>query len=94
MACILGFVCYLYEFILTISGVNNYCDITRIIPCAGDNNNPTEVYDVYIKSITYYRMIEWIKWCIYITSISMKLNMIYIFYFLHLNLIYGFVVMT
>ena len=97
--------CYLYEIIWTISGVNNYTDITRQKLCgslvAKFAANPTSkealaaasaVYDTPILLVTYWHMIEWIRWTTLLTVALVDANLIAFFYFLGLVIPYGFII--
>jgi len=97
--------CYLYEIIWTISGVNNYTDITRLNLCgslkAKFATNPTSdaalaaasaVYDTPILLVTYWHMIEWIRWTVLLTVALVDANLIVFFYFLGLVIPYGFII--
>lgn len=46
-----------------------------------------------ILIVTIYHMIEWIKWAVLLTTVLVDANMIKLFYFLHLNVIFGFFAM-
>jgi len=48
------------------------------------------VYDFPILIVTIYHMIEWIRWTILGTCALVDANLIPVFYFLHLNIIFGF----
>ena len=97
--------CYLYEIIWTISGVNNYTDITRLNVCgslktkfAGKLDSElalaaaSAVYDKPLLLVTYWHMIEWIRWTTLLTTALVDANLIPVFYFLSLVIPYGFVV--
>ena len=103
--------CYLYEIIWTISGVNNYCDITRtfntdkagtlscistlakVVTKPGEIAQISAVYDFPILIVTIYHMIEWVRWTVLLTAALVDANLIPVFYFGHLNIIFGFFAM-
>jgi len=97
--------CYIYEIIWTIAGVNNYTDITRHNLCGTLKSqfasSPTSaaalaaasaVYDGPILLVTYWHMIEWIRWTVILTVALVDVNLIPVFYFLSLVIPYGFIV--
>jgi len=51
------------------------------------------MYDFPILIVTIYHMIEWIRWTILGTAALVDANLIPVFYFLHLNIIFGFFAM-
>ena len=51
------------------------------------------VFDTPILLCTIYHMIEWIKWAVLLTTVLVDANMIKLFYFLHLNVVFGFFAM-
>lgn len=102
---IIAGMCYLYEIIWTISGVNNYTDITRQNLCGSLKvkfaAEPTSaaalaaasaVYDLPILLATYWHMIEWIRWTTLLTVALVDANLIPFFYFLALVIPYGFII--
>lgn len=100
---ILGALCYIYELVWTISGVNNYTDITRLTACGTvktttySNVKDAEaaasaVYDLPILLITIWHMIEWLRWTAFLTTTLVDANLIPFFYFLGLAIPYGFIV--
>ena len=102
---IIAGMCYLYEIIWTISGVNNYTDISRLNVCgslktkfAGKLDSElalaaaSAVYDMPILLVTYWHMIEWIRWTTLLTTALVDANLIPVFYFLSLVIPYGFIV--
>ena len=84
--------CYIYEIVFTIAGVNNYCDITRFNYCLKDTIKPTSattaadllvfqnktsaVFDTPILLVTIYHMIEWLKWTVLLTTAMVDANLI------------------
>jgi len=101
--------CYLYEIIWTISGVNNYTDITRNTLCgsiktgyeAGSKTAATlaaaqaassAVYDTPILLVTYWHMIEWVRWTVLLTTALVDANLIHLFIVLGLAIPYGFII--
>ena len=105
--------CYLIEIIWTISGVNNYTDITRNTLCGSIKTSydaapkgtakevaaalavaqaaSSAVYDTPILLVTYWHMIEWIRWTVLLTTALVDANLIYLFYVLCLAIPYGFI---
>ena len=51
------------------------------------------VYDFPILIVTLYHMIEWIRWALLGTIALVDANLVKIFYFLHLNVLFGFFAM-
>jgi len=98
-------ICYLYEIIWTIAGVNNYTDISRKTLCGSlvtkFASDPTSdaavaaasaVYDTPILLVTYWHMIEWLRWTTLLTTALVDANLVPFFYFLSLVIPYGFIV--
>lgn len=94
--------CYLYEICWTISGVNNYTDVTRGTLCGSLLTKKFEtkeeriaaasaVYDTPILLVTFWHMIEWIRWTVLLTTALVDANLIPFYYFLMLALPYGFI---
>ena len=50
----------------------------------------SSVYDFPILISTIYHMIEWLRWALLGTIALVDANLVPIFYFLHLNVIFGF----
>jgi len=101
--------CYLYEIIWTISGVNNYTDITRNTLCgsiktgyeassktaatlAAAQAASSAVYDTPILLVTYWHMIEWVRWTVLLTTALVDANLIHLFIVLGLAIPYGFII--
>ena len=57
------------------------------------NEKYSAIYDSGILMVTYYHMIEWIKWTILLTMALIDVNLVNVFYFFHLNSIFGLVSM-
>jgi len=100
---VLGACCYLYEFILTIAGVNNYTDVTRFTACGTVKTTTyssvkdaeaaaSAVYDLPILLVTIWHMIEWLRWTTFLTMTLVDANLIPLFYFLGLAIPYGFII--
>lgn len=100
--------CYLYEIIWTISGVNNYTDISRNKVCgsllttfkpnaagvysADALAAASAIYDTPILLVTYWHMAEWIRWTTLLTCALVDANLIPLFYFISLVIPYGFII--
>ena len=83
---------YIWHFIWTVAGVNNYCDISRLNICNTNPSLSSSVYDLPILLVITYHMVEWLRSCLYLTSILTASNMIRFYYFLSINSLYGFIV--
>ena len=98
--------CYLYEICWTIAGVNNYTDITRLKVCGSVKTQfsadpsseaagaaASSVYDTAILLVTYWHMVEWIRWTTLLTTALIDANLIKLFYFLGaISIPYGIIV--
>jgi len=50
------------------------------------------VYDTLILLVTYWHMIEWLRWTTLLTCALVDANLIPLFYFLSLVIPYGFII--
>jgi len=75
---------YIYHFLFTIAGVNNYTDITRTQSCNLKNiQTPEEasaIMDFPIAIVTIFHMMEWLRWTIFLTSALVNVDLIIPYY--------------
>lgn len=58
-----------------------------------DISKVSSIYDFPILIATLYHLFEWIRWTVLLTCALVDANLIPVFYFLHLNVIFGFFAM-
>ena len=46
-----------------------------------------------ILLVTIYHMIEWLRWTVLLTMALVDVNLVRLFYFMHLNCLFGFFAM-
>ena len=74
-----------------IGAVNFYGDADRFTPC-GSATEPLDyalVFDVPLLLLSIYHMIEWIKTTFLLTVVCVNLNLMWVYYGLAFNTIYG-----
>ena len=92
----IGGVVYFYHLCFTIAGVNNYADITRKDLCGSAKNadDASSIMDVAIALCTIFHMWEWMRWLVFLTSTTVGVNLIKVFYYMSiLSIPYGIIVM-
>jgi len=90
---------YFYHFAWTVSGVDNYCDISRNNLCTADSlassssDDASGVYDLAIALVTVFHMIEWLRQTVFLTTALVNVNLMPLYYILSLNVPFGFIAM-
>jgi len=90
----LGGFTYFYHFAWTVAGVDNYCDYTRTMSCASKSGeDASAVYDMAIALVTIFHMVEWLRQTVFLTTALVNVNLMPLYYFLSINVPYGFIAM-
>lgn len=91
----LGGFCYCYHFTWTVAGVDNFCDTTRNNICiAGKTKDESSaIYDIGIGLVAIFHMIEWLRQTVFLTTALVNVNLMPLYYFLSINVPFGFVAM-
>jgi len=91
--CLGGFT-YFYHFAWTVAGVDNYCDYTRELSCGTKSGEEASaVLDTAIALVTVFHMIEWLRQTVFLTTALVNVNLMPLYYFLSINVPYGFIAM-
>ena len=88
---------YLAQFIGCVATVNLYSDVDRLTPCSttGDLADPEEaskVFDMPLKLLAIWHMIEWIRTTVLLTVICIGVNWTIFWYATIPNSLFGIVV--
>lgn len=77
-----------------MTGVDNFCDYTRLNSC-GDKNghDASQVLDTAIALVTVFHMIEWLRQTVFLTTALVNVNLMPLYYFLSINVPFGFIAM-
>ena len=91
--CLGGFT-YFYHFAWTVTGVDNFCDYTRNNAC-GDKSgdDASAILDTAIALVTVFHMIEWLRQTVFLTTALVNVNLMPLYYFLSINVPFGFIAM-
>ena len=92
----LGGFCYCYHFTWTVAGVDNYCDGSRNYQCVKDipgGEESSAIYDLGIALVAIFHMIEWLRQTVFLTTALVNVNLMPLYYFLSINVPFGFVAM-
>lgn len=84
---------YVIQLAGCIGTVNFYGDADRFTRCVPDQKplDAASVFDVPILLLSIYHMIEWIKTTFLLTVVCVGLNLMWVYYLLAINTLYGVV---
>lgn len=91
----LGGFCYCYHFVWTVAGVDNFCDTTRNNICieGKSKDESSAIYDIGLALVTVFHMVEWLRQTVFLTTALVNVNLMPLYYFLSINVPFGFVAM-
>ena len=86
---------YLIQLAACIGVVNFYGDADRFIACNGgtlsDPEEAAKVFDVALLLLAIYHLVEWIKTTILFTVVIVGINLMWIYYVLCINSLFGII---
>ena len=87
----ISFVVYAYHFVWAMAGVDKFGHYTRLFPCTGAETpeKAEAVYDTAIMLVTCFHIIEWARQTVFVITTLIGTNMVKIFYYMSLNVVYG-----
>ena len=73
--------------------MDEFCDITRTNPCydGQDANKSADVYGTAIGMVAMFHLAEWIRQTIVLTTALVNVNLMPLYYFFSINVIYGYI---
>ena len=82
---------YIGQFILIVAVANVYSDIDRFNLCPGKTtwDDSAAVYDMPLRVIWCYHLIEWVRFTIFLVTILLGQNFIPLWYALSPNTLFG-----
>lgn len=85
---------YVGQFILIVAVINAYSDDDRHIPCGipsidGNEEQVSGVYDMALRILASYHIIEWVRFVIFLTTMLLGSNFLPLWYILSLNTPFG-----
>ena len=89
-----GLIGYIGQFILIVSVINVYSDQDRKLPCNipeidKDPDQLSELYDMPLKLLGAYHIIEWVRMTIFLVTLLLGQNFIQLWYLTSLNTLFG-----
>lgn len=89
-----GLIGYVGQFILIVSVINVYSDQDRFNLCGikdldSDNDKRSELYDMPLRILGAYHIIEWVRMTIFLVCLLLGQNFMPIWYMTSLNTIFG-----
>ena len=89
-----GLIGYLGQFILIVSVINVYSDQDRFNKCGiaeldKDMDKTTELYDMPLRLLGAYHIIEWVRMTIFLVTLLLGQNFMPIWYLTSLNTLFG-----
>lgn len=92
-----GLINYIGQFILIVSVINVYSDQDRHKPCGiadldSDMDKLSELYDMPLKLLGAYHIIEWVRVVIFLVTLLLGQNFLPIWYVTSLNTLFGIAV--
>lgn len=91
--CTWAFIGYIGQFLLCVSALNVYSDNDRHSRCGSSltdpHVDPSKFYDMALYLISIYHIIEFVRFTLFMTCAFLEVNMMWIWYILYLNTLYG-----
>ena len=89
-----GLIGYIGQFILIVSVINVYSDQDRHNSCKiaeleGDMDKTSELYDMPLRVLGAYHIIEWVRMVIFLVTLLLGQNFMPIWYLTSLNTLFG-----
>jgi hypothetical protein len=87
-----GFI-YIYHIVWAIYGVDKFCDISRTYPCfpGQDPTKTASVYNPAIGMVAMFHLAEWIRQTIILTTALVNVNLMPLYYFMSINVVFGYI---